>query len=117
MLISFWSLNCRFNSLICSILSINNERLNSGLLISNGLSYSKHCSIIFPLILNSLPLCSSIRRIHLDDINSMACDFCYEWLFSGQNVLRFPNLKTLILTRCGTIVPVIQSLTHLIRYQ
>ncbi|CAF4753989.1 unnamed protein product, partial [Rotaria sp. Silwood2] len=53
MLTCLWSLNIRFNSLICSILSVNNNLLNSGLVIKRGLSYNKCCSILFPLILNS----------------------------------------------------------------
>ena len=74
MLTSLWSLNIRFNSLVCSTLSINDNRLNSGLLITHGLSYNKCCSILFPLILNSSSLCSSIQRIHFDETNSIACD-------------------------------------------
>ncbi|CAF3847838.1 unnamed protein product [Rotaria sp. Silwood1] len=116
MLISLWSLNIRFNSLICSILSINDNRLNSGL-ITRGLSYNKCCSILFPLIFNSPSLCSSIQRIHFDETNSIACNLCYEWLFNDKNIFRFPTLKSLILTRCGSIEPVIQCLSYLIKYQ
>src|SRR5205814_62583 len=81
MLTSVWSLNIRFNSLICSILSINDNRLNSGLHIPHGLSYNKCCSILFPLIFNSSSLCSSIQRIQFDGTNSISSDLCYEWLF------------------------------------
>jgi len=81
MLTSLWSLNIRFSSLVCSILSINDNRLNSGLLITDGLPYNKYCSILFPLILNASSLCSSIQRIHFDETNSIPCDLCYEWLF------------------------------------
>ncbi len=117
MLTSLWSLNMRFNSLVCSILSINDNRLNSGLLITHGLSYNKCCSILFPLILNSSSLYSSIRRIHFDDTNSISSDLCYEWLFNDKNILHFPNLKSLILIRCGSIEPVVQSLFYLIKHQ
>ncbi|CAF4633067.1 unnamed protein product [Rotaria socialis] len=117
MLPSLWSLNIRFNSLICSILSINNNLLNSGLVIARGLSYNKCCSILFPLILNSSPLSSSIQRIHFDGRNSSASDLCYEWLFNDENLLHFPNLKSLVLTQCGSIRSIVQTLLHLIQYQ
>ncbi|CAF3553227.1 unnamed protein product [Rotaria sp. Silwood1] len=117
MLTSLWSLNMRLNSLVCSILSINNNRLNSGILITHGLSYNKCCSILFPLILNSSSVYSSIRRIHFDDKNSISSDLCYEWLFNDKNILRFPNLKSLILIRCGSIESVVQSLFYLIKHQ
>ncbi|CAF4466902.1 unnamed protein product [Rotaria socialis] len=117
MLPSLWSLNIRFNSLICSILSINNNLLNSGLVIARGLSYNKCCSILFPLILNSSPLSSSIQRIHFDGRNSSASDLCCEWLFNDENLLHFPNLKSLVLTQCGSIRSIVQTLLHLIQYQ
>lgn len=117
MLISFWSLNTRFNSLIYSILSINDNRLNSGLVFTCGLSYNKYSTILFPLITNSSFLCSSIRRIHFDGRNSSAYDLCYEWLFIDENILRFPNLKSLILTRCGSMKSIFQSLPYLIEHQ
>ncbi|CAF2918824.1 unnamed protein product [Rotaria sp. Silwood2] len=117
MLTCLWSLNIRFNSLICSVLSINNNLMNSGLAIRRGLSYNKCCSILFPLILNSSSLSSSIRRIHLDGNNSSAYDLCYEWLFNDKNILHFPNLKSLVLTQCGSIRSIVQSLLYLIQYQ
>ncbi|CAF3870306.1 unnamed protein product, partial [Rotaria sordida] len=117
MLTSLWSLNARFNSLICLTLSINDNRLNNGLVIVHGLSYNKCCSILFPLILNSSSLCSSIQRIHFDGTNLMSSDLCYQLLFNNKNILHFPHLKSLILTRCGSIEPVIQSLVYLIKYQ
>ncbi|CAM4816055.1 unnamed protein product [Rotaria magnacalcarata] len=117
MLTSVWSLNFRFNSLVCSILSINDNQLNSGLIITNGLSYNKCCSILFPLILNSLSLSSSIQLIHFDDTYSTASNLSYEWLFNDKYIIRFPNLKSLILTRCGSIEPIIQSLSYLIEHQ
>ncbi|CAF4103399.1 unnamed protein product, partial [Rotaria sordida] len=117
MLISLWSLNIRFNSLVCSILSIYGNRLNNGLLITHGLSYNKCCSILFPLFLNSSSLSSSIQYIHFDETNSISCDFSYQWLFNNKNILRFPNLKSLVLIRCGSIEPVVQSLFYLIKYQ
>ncbi|CAM4912390.1 unnamed protein product [Rotaria socialis] len=117
MLTSLWSLNIRFNSLICSILSVNNNLLNSGLVIARGLSYNKCCSILFPLILKSSPLSSSIQRIHFDGRNSSASDLCYEWLFNDENLLHFPNLKSLVFTQCGSIRSIVQTLLYLIQYQ
>jgi hypothetical protein len=117
MLTSLWSLNIRFNSLVCSALSISDNWLNTGLLIKRGLSYNTCCSILFSLIFNSSSLCSSIQRIHLDETNSIACDLSYEWLFNDKKILRFPNLKSLILTQCGAIEPVVQCLSYLIQHQ
>lgn len=116
-LTSFWSLNTRFNSVVCSILSINDNQLNSGLLITSGLSYEKCSTILFPLIYNSSSLASSIRRIHFDGTNSIACNLISEWLFNEKKILRFPNLKSLILTQCGLIESAIQSLSYLVQHQ
>ncbi|CAF4052532.1 unnamed protein product, partial [Rotaria sp. Silwood1] len=41
----------------------------------------------------------------------------YEWLSDDKNILRFPNLKSFILIRCGSIEPVVQSLFYLIKHQ
>lgn len=117
MLTSFWSLNFRLNSLICSTLSINNSLLNSGLTTTCGLSYKKCSTILFPLIFSSSSLSSSIQRIHFDGKNSSASDLCYEWLFNEKNILRFPNLKSLVLTQCESIRSITQSLSYLIEHQ
>ncbi len=53
----------------------------------------------------------------MDGTNSIACDLSYEWLFNEKKILRFPNLKSLILTRCGLIEPAIQTLSYLIQHQ
>ncbi|CAF1145748.1 unnamed protein product [Rotaria sordida] len=116
MLTSFWSLNIRFNSLVRSIISINDNRLNTGLRITSDLPYNK-CSSLFLLILKSSSLSSSIQRIHFDETNSIASDLIYEWLFNHNNILNFPNLKSLILIRCGSIEPVVRSLFYLIEHQ
>ncbi|CAF4911088.1 unnamed protein product [Rotaria sp. Silwood2] len=117
MLTSLWSLNTRFNSLVRSTLSRNNSISNTGILIIQGLSYNKCCSILFPLIINSSSLCSSIQRIHFDETNSSACGLIYEWLFNEKKILNFPNLKSLILTQSGSIEPVVQCLSYLVEYQ
>ncbi len=97
MLTSLWSLNFRFNSLVCLTLSINDNRSNSGLLITRGSSYTKYYSILFPLIINSSSLCSSIQRIHFDETNSIACDLIYEWLFNEKKSFIFLILNHLFL--------------------
>ncbi|CAF3556250.1 unnamed protein product, partial [Rotaria sp. Silwood2] len=117
LLTGFWSLNVRFNSLVCSALSIGDNSLNTGLIIKQGLSYNKLSSLLFPLILNSSSLSSSIRRIYFDGTNSIACDLSYELLFNDKKILRFPNLKSLILTRCISIEPIVQSLSYLMEHQ
>ncbi|CAF2938807.1 unnamed protein product [Rotaria sp. Silwood2] len=117
LLTGFWSLNIRFNSLVCLALSIGDNSLNTGLIIKQGLSYNKLSSLFFELILNSSSLSSSIRRIHFDETNSIVCDLIYELLFNGRKILRFPNLKSLVLTRCISIEPIIQSISYLIEYQ
>jgi hypothetical protein len=117
MLTCLWSLNTRFNSLVCSTLSRNNNISNTGILITQGLSYNKCSSILFPLIINSSSLSSCIQRIHLDESNFISCDLIYEWLFNEKKILRFPNLKSLILTRCVSIEPVVKSLSYLIEHQ
>ncbi|CAF4015375.1 unnamed protein product [Rotaria sp. Silwood1] len=113
----FWSLNMRFNSLVCLALSTNDNLLNPGLFIKQGLSYNKFSSILFPLILNSSSLCYSIQRIYFDGTNSITCDLIYELLFNDKKILRFPNLKSLVLTRCGSIEAIVENLSYLIEHQ
>ena len=117
LLTSLWSLNVRFNCLVCSTLSINDNQLNSGLVITLGSSYNNLCSIFFPLILNSSCLSSSIRRIHFDETNSISCDLIYQYLFYHKKILHFPNLKSLIFTRCGSIESIVDGLSYLIEHQ
>ncbi|CAF5053511.1 unnamed protein product [Rotaria sp. Silwood1] len=42
-------------------------------------------SILFPLILNSSSLTSSIKFIHVDDDNSISCDLIYKDIFYQDN--------------------------------
>ncbi|CAF4141865.1 unnamed protein product [Rotaria sp. Silwood2] len=122
LLISFWSLNKRFNILICSILSRIDNQFNSGIVINEpGLSISQYYSILFPLIFDSSSSSSvacCIRRIHFDGTNSSACDLINELLFNNDTkILRFPNLKLLVLTRCLLMKPLIENLPFLIKHQ
>ncbi|CAF3787015.1 unnamed protein product [Rotaria sp. Silwood1] len=117
MLTSLWPLNTRFNFFVCSSLSRSGNISNTGILITQSLSYNKCSSILFPLILTSSSLCSSIQHIHFDETNSISCNLIYEWLFNEKKIFHFPNLKSLILTRCGSIKPIVQCLSYLIEHQ
>ncbi|CAF4408349.1 unnamed protein product, partial [Rotaria sp. Silwood2] len=120
LVMSLSSLNKRFDRLICSILSKIDNKSNNGLVIINpGLSYNKCNSILLPLISNPLlPFASCIRRIHFDGTICNAADLSYKWLFDNdKKILHFPNLKSLILTRCLLVEPLIKSLPILIKYQ
>ncbi|CAF5219902.1 unnamed protein product, partial [Rotaria magnacalcarata] len=116
LLTSLWSLNIRFNSLVCSTLSVNSNLLNTGLVFTLGSSYNKLHSTLFPLLLNSSSLSSCIQRIHFDERNSIVRDCVYQWLFNDKEII-FPNLKSLILTQCRLKEPLIESLVYLIERQ
>ncbi|CAF3645100.1 unnamed protein product [Rotaria socialis] len=116
LLTSLWSLNIRFNSLVCSTLSVNSNSLNTGLVFTLGSSYNKLYSTLFPLLLNSSCLSSCIQRIHFDERNSIVRDCVYQWLFNDKEII-FPNLKSLILTQCRLKEPLIESLVYLIERQ
>ena len=100
-LISLWSLNKRFNSLIYSIFSNN----KNGIIFNKpNLSYKIFSEILLPLIFNSSSsLSSNIKYIHFDGRKSIHFDFIYQCLFSCKNdqqKMSFPNLKSLYITRC-----------------
>ncbi|CAF4964226.1 unnamed protein product, partial [Rotaria sp. Silwood1] len=123
MLDSLWSLHNRINYLICSVVSIGNDKQKSGIIIKeSGLSYNK-CYSKFISLLNhssSLTFCSSIRNMCFDGTNSMACDINYEWIFQNNNekkILHFSNLKSLIVTRCWLSESLIENLSLLIQNQ
>ncbi|CAF0860823.1 unnamed protein product [Rotaria sp. Silwood1] len=120
LLMSLSSLNKRFDRLICSILSKIDNKSNNGLVIINpGLSYNKYNSILLPLISNPLlPFASCIQRLHFDGTICNDSDLSYKWLFDNdKKILHFPNLKSLILTRCLLVEPLIKSLPIFIKYQ
>ncbi|CAM4837549.1 unnamed protein product [Rotaria magnacalcarata] len=116
MLTSLWSLNIRFDYLVCSSFSIDRKLSNTGLVFALGLSYNKFARL-FPLILECPSLCSSIQRIHFNETNSIACDLMYELLFNDKKILHFPNLKSLIVTKCQPMEPIIQCFSYLIEHQ
>ncbi len=110
MLTSFWSLNKRFNTLICSTFSMN----QTGIVINQtGLSYTRFSSEFLPLISNCPSLISSIRRIHLDGTNSNSYDF----FTNNRYTLHYYHLKSLILTRCYLSELLIENLYFLIEYR
>ncbi|CAF1515745.1 unnamed protein product [Rotaria sp. Silwood1] len=62
-MLTFWSLNNRINNLTCSIISINDNRKNNGIVIKNsGLSYDKYYLRLLPFLNHSslLSFCSGI---------------------------------------------------------
>jgi hypothetical protein len=107
------------------ILSTNGNQYNSGLIFTQpGLSFSKWYSTLFPLIfhLSSPVFGTYIKCIHFDGTNSSVCDLSYEWLFqdnssNDEKILRYPNLKSLALTRCLLIEPLLKTLPLLINNQ
>jgi len=119
-LLSFWSLNKRFDELICSFLSKVNDKENPGFVfIEAGLSFEKCQKILFPLIFQSSSLLSSIHRLHFDGTNSNSFDLINELLFDNneRKSFHFSNLKSLILTRCLLSKSLINTLLFLIKYQ
>jgi hypothetical protein len=70
------------------------------------------------LISRSSSLLTCIERIDIDGTNSNACNLIYEWLFDDdKHIFRFPNLKSLILTQCLLIEPLLKVLPPLIKHQ
>lgn len=116
---SFWSINQRINSLICSLFSMNNHLDNNAIVFNQpGLSYEKCSSLLLPIITNSLSLSSAIRRIHMDELNSASSDFISKWFsIDTKQILRFSNLKSLVLTRFLFSEALINSLSMLIEFQ
>ncbi len=111
LLTSLWPLNKRFSILIHSALST----INKGLVITeSGLSFNKCHSLFYPLS----SFTSSIRRIHFDETNSISFDLIPQWMNSyDKNLIRFPNLKSLILTQCLLTESLIKTLSMLIKHQ
>ncbi|CAF3097464.1 unnamed protein product [Rotaria sp. Silwood2] len=109
-LTSFWSLNKRFNSLICLNFSIN----NCGIIINKtSLSYKIFLSKLFSLISNCSSLINSIRHIHLDG----TCPYNYEFINKNRYIYNYSNLKSLILDRFYLSELLINNLCSLIQGQ
>ncbi|CAF0931274.1 unnamed protein product [Rotaria sp. Silwood1] len=68
---------------------------------------------------NQSYLCSNIKYIHFDGINSISFDFIYHEIFYHNDKQRvcFPNLKSLNITQCLLSEPLIDTLSLLIQDQ
>ncbi|CAF4543453.1 unnamed protein product, partial [Rotaria sp. Silwood2] len=115
-LISFWSLNKRFDSLICSMFSLKEKGITFN---ESNLSYKKFSSTLLPLILNSSSLTSSMKLIHIDDDDLISFDLIYQDIFYQENKINifFPNFQSLSITSCLLSKPLIEILYELIQYQ
>ncbi|CAF3420896.1 unnamed protein product [Rotaria socialis] len=116
--ISLWSLNARFNFLICLTFSID----ENGIIFNQpGLSYKKCYSGSFPLIsnLSTLSIASFVRHMHFDGTNSNVCDLIHKLLFHNNfgEGFHYPNLKSLVVSECLLSEPLIKSLSWLIENQ
>ncbi|CAF3370587.1 unnamed protein product, partial [Rotaria socialis] len=112
-LISLWSINRRINYVIYSVFSME----KSGLVFNQSdLSYKNFSSILLPLILNSSYLSSLIKYIHFDGTYSNSYNIINKCLYN-QQILCFPNLKSLDITRCLLSRSLIQTLSLLIQNQ
>jgi len=109
-LTSFWSLNKRFNSLICLNFSINNCAI---IINKTSLSYKIFLSKLFPLISDCSSLINSIRNIHLDG----RCPNSYDFFNKNRCIIYYPNLKSLMLDRFYLSELLINNLYYLIQGQ
>ncbi|CAF3284294.1 unnamed protein product [Rotaria sp. Silwood2] len=113
MIESFGSLNKRFNNLIYLKFSMN----KNGIVISKRcLSFNRCHSIITSKINNISSVFDCIKWIHIDGTNSNCCDIISHWIFHSK-IVRFINLKKLILTKCYLTEKLIENLSLLIQYQ
>ncbi|CAF3299899.1 unnamed protein product [Rotaria socialis] len=109
-LTSFWSLNERFNSLVCSTFSMN----QTGIIIGQtNLSYKIFLTKLFPLISNCSSLINSIRHIHFDGSNSNSYDFFNQ----NENIHNYPNLESFVLNQIYLSELLIENLSLLIQYR
>ncbi|CAF4744957.1 unnamed protein product, partial [Rotaria sp. Silwood2] len=58
----------------------------------------------------------SIKWIYVDGTNSNCCAIISEWIFHSK-ILRFVNLKKIILKQCYLTIKLIENLSFLIQYQ
>ena len=116
LLLSFWSLNERMNSLICSILLIDH---NGTIFNRSNLTSMKYFFELVPLIRNSPSLSSNIKSIHCDGNNAIQFDMIFQEIFYHNDQLQicFPNLKSLYITQCVLSQPFVQILSLLIQNQ
>ena len=114
LLTSVWSLNHRLNSLICAMFA-SSER---GITVDgSGLSYRRDVPRLSSPFLQSAALCASVRHLHLNGLNSMSHDLFDQWLFQKNELrarVRFPNLKSIRLSRCFLSEALMKSVAVLI---
>ncbi|CAF3363564.1 unnamed protein product [Rotaria sp. Silwood2] len=117
MIESFWLLNQRFNSLICSTFSMNYDGNKNGIRINEtGLSLNKLQLILSSIISNS-SLSASIQQIHIDGSkSSLFFNIISQWIFQ-EKLIHFVNLKSIILIRCYLSNILINNLSLLVQYQ
>ena len=109
-LTSFWSINERFDFLVCSAFTTN----QTGILINQtGLSYKIFSSKFFQSITNCPSFISAVRRVHLDGRYSNGCEFYNH----TRPILQYPNLQSLILTQCYLSESLIDNLSWLIEHR
>ncbi|CAF3442313.1 unnamed protein product, partial [Rotaria sp. Silwood2] len=116
MIESFWLLNQRFNSLICSTFSMNYDGNKNGIRINEtGLSLNKLQLILSSIISNSF-LSASIQQIHIDGSkSSLFFNIISQWIFQ-EKLIHFVNLKSIILIRCYLSNILINNLSLLVQY-
>ncbi|CAF4596993.1 unnamed protein product, partial [Rotaria sp. Silwood2] len=95
---------------------MNNDGNQSRIILTaTDLSLNKYQSIFCSINSNST-LSASIKRLHIDGARSTFFDIISEWIFQ-ENLIRFVNLKSLILTRCYLSETLINNLSLLVQYQ
>jgi len=110
---SFCSLNKRLNNIIYLNILMN----KNGIVINKRcLSFNKCHSIITSKINDLSFIFNCIRSIYIDGIYVNCCDIISEWIFHSK-ILRFINLKKVILRKCYLTENLIENLSLLIEYQ
>jgi hypothetical protein len=110
---SFCSLNKRLNNIIYLKFLINKNEL---VVNKRCLSFNKCHSIITSKINDLSFIFNCIQSIHIDGINVNCCDIISEWIFHSK-IVRFINLKKVILRKCYLTENLIENLSILIEYQ
>jgi hypothetical protein len=113
MIESFWSLNQRFNSLICLKISMNKNQIH---ITKRSVSFNRCHSIILSRICNLSSFFACVQSININGTDSNCCDVISQWIFHN-NILRFINLKRLTLTECCLTEILIYNLSLLIQNQ
>ncbi|CAF3338389.1 unnamed protein product, partial [Rotaria sp. Silwood2] len=110
---SFSSLNKRLNNIIYLKFLMNKNEI---VINKRCLSFNKCYSIITSKINDLSFILNCIQSIYIDGINVNCCDIISEWIFHSK-ILRFINLKKVILRKCYLTENLIENLSLLIEYQ